>query len=164
MKKVLFFFLVILSISFSGTVNAQCNALYVTPTATPTGDGTKENPMSISNAFGSASSGTTIKLGIGTYTIDNPLTLANSGVVVEGGFNPTNNWTKTSQAGATTIFRSALNPEGSANQQRLVAIYIDSKTNFRFQDLTVSTENGLNAGTTTYCVHMNNCSNYSFVP
>jgi len=107
-----------------------------------------------------SSGGGIIKIAAGTYTIDNPLTIC-SNVTLEGGYDLafTN---KSSAAGTTTIFRSNLNPEGSLNQQRLVAIYLNTAANFLFQDITIQTDNATNNGMSVYGIHLTNCSNYSF--
>ncbi len=144
------------------TIFAQCNAIYVTTTGLSTGAGTQADPQDIVTAFSTSLSGTTIKIATGTYTINNPLVLASSGVVVEGGFQAAAAWTKTSQAGATTILRSNVNLEGTIGSQRLVAIYINGKSNFRFQDITISTSATTSAGASTYCVHLTSCSTYEF--
>lgn len=142
----------------SGTT---CNVIYASPTGS--GVGTQASPASLSNAISMAScNNTVIKMAIGTYTVDNPIVNIAGLVTLEGGFDPGNSWRKTSQAGATTIMRSALNPEGAANQQRLVAIYLASASNVRFQDVTIATANATGNGMSTYGVHMTSCSNYTF--
>jgi len=107
-----------------------------------------------------AAGGGFIKLATGTYTIDNPITLCSS-VTLEGGFNVSFT-SKTSALGASTILRSTLNPEGAVNQQRLVAIYLNTSSNFTFQDITIQTSNANGNGMSTYGVHLTNCSNYTF--
>ena len=51
-----------------------------------------------------------IQMASGTYNYDLPITLC-SGVTLEGGFDATFT-TKSSLPGATTIYRSNLNPDG----------------------------------------------------
>jgi len=136
--------------------------MYVTTTGVPTATGTMTDPMDITSAFASASAGTVIRMGTGIYTIQNPIILTDS-ITIEGGFNPTNAWTKSSLAGATTINRDGANPEGSINAQRLVAFYANGISGFRFQDITITTASGFSGGMSTYGVHMDNCSNYKFV-
>ncbi|PHR49024.1 MAG: hypothetical protein COA32_02975 [Fluviicola sp.] len=140
-------------------LNSQtCGIIYVTPTGN--GTGTSADPSSIESALSTANPNDVIYLGIGTYSLDNPLNLV-AGITLEGGFDPANNWRKTSLAGATTINRTTLNPEGPANAPRLVAFYGNNIVNIRLQDLTISTDHAINNQTSTYAVHLNNCSNYT---
>src|SRR5680860_753042 len=135
----------------------SCGVVYVTPSGN--GAGTIAYPSSIDNALTSASPNDVIRLAIGTYSLDNPLNLVGD-ITLEGGFDPANGWSKTSLAGATTINRTTLNPEGPGNAPRLVAFYGNSIANFRLQDLTISTDNAVNNQTSTYAIHLDNCSNY----
>ncbi len=136
----------------------NCGVIYVTPAGN--GSGSSIDPSSLENALSLANPNDIIRLAIGTYSIDNPLNLV-SDVTLEGGFNPSNGWSKTSLAGATTINRTTLNPEGPTNGTRLVAFYGNSISNFRLQDLTITTENAILNGGSTYAVHLNNCSDYT---
>lgn len=149
--------ILVFSVSF---VNAQCNEIYITTTGT--GVGTQADPTDLLTGLSMASPGDRLLVATGTYTIDNPITNIPDGIVIEGGFLSGSGWTKTSTAGATNIYRSSLNPEGSANQQRIVAIYANGATNFRLQDLTISTADATGNGVSTYGVHLTNCSNYTF--
>ncbi len=82
------------------------------------------------------------------------------------GYDAGDNWKKTSLAGATTIQRSTLNPEGPITAQRLVAVYLSNATNFRFQDITIEVVDAPSTGAegiSTYAVHMTACSDYEFV-
>lgn len=163
MRKTLLsmFLLLYLSVT-SFTTFSQCDVLYVSTTGISTGAGTQVDPLDIVTAFSTAPSDATIKIATGTYNVLNPLILASDGVKIVGGFEPSLAWSKTSLAGATTINRSNINLEGTANKERLVAIYIDSKSNFSFQDITISTSSATSPGASTYCVHLSNCSDYSF--
>ncbi len=136
------------------------SSLYVT--ATGTGIGTKASPASLSNALLIATPGTVIKMATGTYTINNPLNLIN-GVTLEGGFQAGAAWVKTSIPGATVINRSTSNPEGVPNQQRLVCVYGNNVSNFRLQDITITTANANIPGESTYGIHLTNCSNYNII-
>ena len=144
----------------------SCAVIYASPTGN--GNGTQNSPASLQAAIDSAAcNNALIKMAIGTYTIDNPITNITSYTTLEGGFDPANDWRKTSQPGATTIFRSALNMEGlGTNNARIVAIYMNGNNYFRFQDVTIQTANcpALAAGDTygysNYVLHMTNCSNY----
>ncbi len=159
MKKIILFAL----FAFSSFVYSQCNILYVTPTGT--GLGTIANPASLSGALFlvTTTNARVIRMAIGTYNIDNAITIPIDGVTLEGGFDPGNAWRKTSLAGATTITRSTAAPEGAANAQRLVAIYAINRSNFRLQDITITTANATGNGMSTYGVHLTNCSNYNIV-
>ena len=74
---------------------------------------------------------------IGTYNIDKALHLS-SNMTLEGGFSDEFR-KKTSEAGATVIYRTDRYPEGTSHAPRLVAIEANSLNNFRLQDLTVQT-------------------------
>ncbi|MEM7035857.1 MAG: T9SS type A sorting domain-containing protein, partial [Bacteroidota bacterium] len=65
-------------------------------------------------------------------------------------------------AGATTINRTTAGAEGAANQQRLVAMYLNGAANFRFQDVTIQTASGTSNGMSSYGVHLTACSDYYF--
>ena len=80
---------------------------------------TYKPPYSINNAV--------IKMSIGTYTIDSALTDIGNYATIEGGFDPANNWQKTSQPGATTIHRTANNVNGTGNTKRISAMVNNSK-------------------------------------
>lgn len=98
---------------------ASCVILYAIPGGT--GTGTRTNPTNLVSAINQAQcNNTIIKLSAGTHVIDNPISNLSSYTTLEGGFDPVS-WNKSSQPGLTTILRSALNPEGPANAQRLVA-------------------------------------------
>lgn len=153
--------MVTMALVFSvSNINSQCNEIYITPTGT--GAGTQADPTDLLTGLSMAASGDRLLLSIGTYTITNPITNIPDGIVMEGGFDDGAGWEKTSLAGATTINRTNANPEGAAGQQRLVAIYANSATGFRLQDLTITTDNAGGNGISTYGVHLTNCSNYVF--
>lgn len=143
-----------------------CNNIYVTTTGTGSGD-SPTDPTNLADALlMSQCNNATVKLAIGTYTINNPITDILGYTTLEGGYDPGNNWTKTSQPGATTIYRTNLNPEGPVNAQRLVAIYMNSASYFRFQDLTIEVADAVataQQGMSTYGIHMTACSNYDIV-
>jgi hypothetical protein len=160
MKKLLLLGMTVLSFNW---MFAQCNILYVSTTGVPTATGVMSDPMDIVSAFINATPGTVIRMGAGTYNIQSPLTISVNDLTIEGGFNPSNAWTKSSLAGATTIFKEGILAEGTVNAQRLVAIYASNVSGFRFQDITISTADAYSPGMSTYGVHINNCSNYKFV-
>lgn len=160
MKKLLLF--VVANLVFIG-IHAQCTVHFVSTTGTASGAGTMTDPLDISTAFLIAGDGDIIRLGNGTYTLNSPLTIPVDNLIIEGGFLTAENWSKTSLAGTTTIYRSASNPEGTVNQQRLVAIYADGRTGFELHDLTVTTANATTASGSSYGLHFANCSDYSVV-
>lgn len=138
---------------------AICNNIYVTTTGTGSGL-TPSSPTSLSNAISlAACNNATIKMAMGTYTINSAIVVA-SNMTIEGGFDPADNWSKSSQAGATTIFRSNANPEASPS--RLVGVYANAAANFRFQDVTIQTANATGNAMSTYGVHLTSCSDYYF--
>ncbi|GIV32520.1 MAG: hypothetical protein KatS3mg031_0055 [Chitinophagales bacterium] len=144
-----------------------CNNIYVTPAGTGSGL-TPSDPTDLLTAVSLAQcNNLTIKMAIGTYTISNPLTIT-SNLTIEGGFDDANNWVKTSLAGATTIYRDTSNPEGLPLAPRLVALYANSASYIRLQDLTIQVADAPPApvglpGTTTYGLHLTNCSEYDIV-
>jgi hypothetical protein len=149
-----------ISVGLAPVLNS-CINIYVTPTAISSGTGTQSDPTSLSQAlFLAGCNNAIIKLAIGTYNIDSPISIG-SGVTVEGGFDPAQGWAKTSEIGATTINRTTNNPEGLTNKKRLVAIYINSASFFRLQDLTITTDDAVLSGTSTYGIHMVNASDYN---
>jgi len=143
-----------------------CNNIYVTTSGGGTGD-TPADPTDLLSALAMAQcNSATIKMATGTYTIDNPIVDILGYTTIEGGYDAGNNWTKTSLPGATSIFRSTLNPEGPASAQRLVAIYMNNASYFRFQDLTIQVDDAPltgQEGMSTYGIHMTSCSNYDIV-
>lgn len=138
------------------------NSLYVTTTGTTFGMGSKSDPMSLLAAIAAATPGTVIKIATGTYNINNPISLV-SDVTFEGGFQQALAWVKTSLPGATIINRTTANPEGAANQQRLVAVYGNAVSNFRLQDITITTANANQDGQSTYGIHLTSCFDYKII-
>ncbi|CAK9249799.1 unnamed protein product [Sphagnum jensenii] len=101
----------------------SCSVIYATPGGT--GTGSQSSPANLPTALGLAQcNNATIKLAIGTYTIDYPITNIGSYTTIEGGFDPANNWIKNSTPGATTIYRSALNMEGQGTNNARIAIHL----------------------------------------
>ena len=142
-------------------VLTNCVNIYVSTTGTITGQGTQVDPTTLNEGLSRAAcNNAVIKMATGTYNINNALNLG-SFLTLEGGFMEGNAWTKTSTPGTTIINRTTTNPEGTVNNQRLVAIYINSASYFRLQDLTITTEDAILPGTSTYGIHMNNVSNYN---
>ena len=144
---------------------AVCTNIYVTQDADDTGDGSQDDPTNIDNAMDMAMcNNTVIKMAAGTYNIDAPLQLS-SYLTLEGGFDATT-WEKSSTAGATTIHRTILNPQGLPDARRLVALQASNAVGFRLQDLTITTANALisnQEGISTYGIHLLNCSEYDII-
>ena len=142
-----------------------CNNIYVTTNGNGSGLSSAD-PTDLLTAISLAQcNNLTIKVAQGTYIIDNPISVS-SLLTIEGGYDDGNNWVKSSLAGATTIFRSNLNPEGPPEAQRLVAIYANGANFLRLQDLTIQTADGVatgQEGMTVYGIHMTACANYDIV-
>jgi hypothetical protein len=148
-----------------GTVPA-CNVIYVTPTGF--GVGTQASPTDLLTALSMSNcNGALIRMAIGTYNFNNPISTISSYTTIEGGFDDGNGWQKTSAAGATTINRTTANLEGPANAERLVAIYGNGIHDFRLQDLTITTAAGGTSaggnGISTYGMHLTAAYNYEIV-
>ena len=128
---------------------SDCGVIYVSPTGT--GSGLKaDSPTTLEDALTNlAMAGVTIQMTEGTYNLDAPLTMIN-GIILEGGFSSDFS-TKSSQAGKTTIHRTANNVEGDATNARLVAIEANN-VSFEMHDITVTTANavGLPVGERSY--------------
>ncbi len=144
-----------------------CNNIYVTTNGTGSGL-TPTDPTDLLTAISLAQcNNLTIKMAIGTYNLVNPISIT-SNLTIEGGFDSSNSWIKSSLAGATTIFRDTSNPEGLPLAPRLVALYANSASYIRLQDLTIQVATAPPAttglpGTSTYGLHLTNCSEYDIV-
>ena len=148
--------------------NPSCDVIYVTTSGGGNGL-TKATPTDLATALTMAQcNNVVIKLAQGTYIINAPITNLTSFITLEGGFDPTFT-TKTSQAGATTIFRTNANVQGLPNAPRITAFEITGASNFRLQDLTIQVDDapaansGQPFGVSTYGIHLNGCSNYDIV-
>ena len=156
--------------ALSANLFSQCEIIYVTPTGSPTGVGSMNDPLDIATAFLTAPNNGIVRLSTGTYTISAPLTLNSQNVMIEGGFIDTLNWTKTSLAGATTIYRNNSNVAGPNAAPRITAIELVNKTGFRFQDVTIQTQNApassaaMPYGVSVYGIYMDSCSAYDPPP
>jgi hypothetical protein len=142
-----------------------CNVIYVSTGGT--GDGlTRSTPTVLDTALIMAQcNNVVIKMESGTYNISNPITNASSNVTIEGGYD-VGFLAKSSIAGRTVILRDAMNPQGPATAQRLVAVEVTSASNFRFQDLTIQTVNATatgQEGMSTYALYLTSCSNYEII-
>ena len=169
------------TINVAQPMSTSCNVIYVTPTGTPSGNGTKLSPYDLNTALEvGACNGTIIKMAVGDYLTDTAITKVTSYLTLEGGFDPSINWDKISTAGATRILRTAtqstslatgsgIKNESGPNPE-VVAMSISNQVGFRFQDLTIATVNL--GGGTTYAgykgvnmvgLRMNNCNSYNLV-
>ncbi|MDC7125177.1 MAG: hypothetical protein PQJ46_06410 [Spirochaetales bacterium] len=93
--------------SNSSTINSQqtSEALYVSSTGSDSNDGTKGNPyLTIENAIDAASSSgiQTIFVASGTYSVTEPITLAD-GISLLGGYDENNNWSRDITSNTTII-------------------------------------------------------------
>ncbi|MDX2360295.1 MAG: T9SS type A sorting domain-containing protein [Crocinitomicaceae bacterium] len=151
------------SIMLTISTFGQCDIVYASTSGVPSATGEINDPMDLETAVSTANAGDLIRIGVGVYDIDNAITIPYDNIIMEGGFDDFNAWEKTSLAGATTINRTTANPEGSANDYRLVAIYANTITGFEIHDITISTADGTADGTSTYGIHIDNCSNYALI-
>jgi hypothetical protein len=150
---------------------ASCNVIFASPSGGGSGLSASSPttlPLAVTMA---ACNNAIIKLQIGTYTLDSPLSIF-SAMTIEGGYNvgyTAKTSTDGSPATTTTIFRSASNVDGLPNAGRLVAIQAFGESLFRLQDLTITTANapaaspGSPKGVSTYGLYLSNCSNYDIV-
>ncbi len=140
----------------------ECNIIYVTPTGASSGTaGTIANPASIDYAFTLVSpTNSQLWLAVGNYTIANNLPMI-SGITMEGGFDPANNWQKTNSL-QTVIFRDSSNID--ANPNRIVAVECGSINNFSIHDITINVSDApVSANSaSTYGIHVTNSYNYIF--
>lgn len=145
---------------------AICNNIYVTPSGSGGGLSTTDPTDLWSALLMSQCSNATIKMAIGTYDIDSSISEIIGAVTIEGGFDPANNWRKTSQQGATTIRRTANNVDTTYGVPRIAAFEVANASYVRLQDLTIQVVNAPVAdsiGISTYGLYLSNCSNYDIV-
>lgn len=140
-----------------------CEPIYVTTTGLATATGTINDPTTLEDAVLRAASwgtGAWIKIAQGTYNLNHTLQIP-SNTILEGGYDPNNNWSKSSLAGATTLHRTINNAGGILNQNRhLTALEASSVHDFRVQDLTITTADAVVPSTSIYGLYLNNASNY----
>lgn len=164
LKKTKTLFLTLTLFLFSQLGYSQCSTVYAVPGGT--GIGTKADPAGLYNAITTASDDDIIRVSTGTYefNVEAPITANN--LTIEGGYDQFDDWSKTSEAGATTINREIINPVGFADNERFTVFTATGISGLRFQDLTISTNDvpaDIYYGASTYGVYLNNCSDYSFV-
>ncbi|MDW8158687.1 MAG: hypothetical protein RML72_07405 [Bacteroidia bacterium] len=143
----------------------QCNIIYVAPNGATQGAsgevGTAFMPADINYAINLLTPSTRkIYLAAGTYFLKQTFPLRNNNIEFEGGFDPSNNWAKTTGK-ITRIIRTRDNV--TPNPNRLVAIEARNISGFRIQDVTIQVEDAtpLQNSVSTYGVYINNCSNYT---
>ena len=139
-----------------------CRNIYVSTSGSSSASGSQFDPVNIQEALRRAAcNNSVIKLATGTYNIDTALNIT-SNLTVEGGFIESQAWLKTSEVGATTINRTRNNAGGVLNADRhLTAVEVFGSSYFRLQDLTITTDDAVVPGTSTYGIFMNNASNYN---
>ena len=152
--------LALLVVTVPPCFSQECNKVYVTVGGSDTGSsGTKSNPASLLYGLSlTSSTNNKMLLAYGTYIITSPLVLK-SNISIEGGFNPAT-WNK-SNGNASIIYRDNSNVESSPN--RLAAIYGDTISDFRLQDITIQCSNSFGNGISTYGVHLSGCNDYGII-
>jgi hypothetical protein len=145
--RIYFFLLTFFTISFSTTLIAQgCeNIIYRSPGV--------DLQIAVDQLAFSVGGGT-LRLTTGTYYLSKTLELKDN-VTIEGGFMILNGeYVKTSEYGATTLIRTGgygfYYPSVSW-MHHLIAISVTNKTNFKLQDLKITTINFLTKNT-SYCL------------
>jgi gliding motility-associated-like protein len=143
-------------------VPVACRNIYVSTTGIASASGSQFDPVTIQEALRRAAcNNSVIKIATGTYNIDTALNITNN-LTVEGGFIQGQAWLKTSEIGATTINRTRNNAGGVLNLDRhLTAVEVFGSSFFRLQDLTITTDDAIVPGTSTYGIFMNNASSYN---
>jgi gliding motility-associated-like protein len=150
-----------------------CNVLHVTPTGSPTGAGTPDDPLSLEAALTRLQCRKgLIKLAQGTYLLTRPITTVTDSIILEGGYDPAAGWVKRSTPGLTVLRRTATNVEGCQTlSPRLTAFQIHGAKAFRLQDFTIAVENAPAAsaacadgrGISTYGLYLRDCAGYETV-
>lgn len=138
----------------------QCDIVYATLNGLPSATGEIGDPFDLETAISTANDGDLIRIGVGIYELDASLTIPYDNIIIEGGFDDFNSWEKTSLAGATTINRTTVSPEGMMNDYRLVTVYAANINGFELHDITLTTDDAIAPGTSTYGMHIDNCTNY----
>ncbi len=165
----------------SGGVNSPCGTtiIYCSTSGNDGNDGGSTSPvktlsqaLTLANSVSpTADNPAIIRMASGTYNVNAPVNLI-SNVIIDGQWTAnttTGVWTKGTTL--TTINRTATSPEGGTTMPRITAIEGNNKSNFKLQDIKVTTAtapayssiSGNNYGVSTYAVHLNGCSGYEFV-
>ncbi len=165
----LLFLSIFLVSSLNGrTQNYPCDdAIYVTPSGLPSNSGTQQNPVDLYTGINLvANSNNAVRMQEGQYIIDEALNLP-SDITIEGGYDIY--WLrKYSNPALTEIHRSAIGNDGTSAAPALIAFTANNSTNFRLQNLTITTADGPDATATnpaysTYGLLLDGCSNYKVV-
>ena len=151
-----------ITLGFCYTIHStaqECNIIYVTPTGASSGvAGTITNPANLTYGLTLVNSTNNIVwISTGIYLISNTL-LIPSNVTLEGGFNPPT-WVK-STVSQTLIERNASNFL-AAPANALIALLGNAVSNFRLQDLTITTANAPSNQISVYGIYLTGCSNYN---
>ncbi|UPT65300.1 MAG: hypothetical protein M0D57_12080 [Sphingobacteriales bacterium JAD_PAG50586_3] len=157
MIKKLYTLALLVFISISALSAQECGFVYVTPTGASSGAaGTRANPANLSYGLTLlGGSNNIMRLAEGEYIITNHITVP-SNITLEGGFNATT-WVK-SNSTPTNIHRTSANIQ--TNPNRLIALSAISVSNFNLLDLTITVDNAVGNGVTTYGIYLGSCSNY----
>lgn len=144
----------------------QCNILYVSPNGAISGTkgevGTQDNPADINYAITLLTPEIRhIFLANGLYELRYTFPIE-SGVILEGGFDESKNWSK-SNKNYSLIIRKAVN--FSSDPLRLVAFDAVNKSGFRIQDIRLVVESvdklsDLFSGISIYGIRLQECSEY----
>ncbi|MEQ1733615.1 MAG: gliding motility-associated C-terminal domain-containing protein [Bacteroidia bacterium] len=170
MKKL--YTLLLLATALTTFAQEPCNYIYVTPTGTAIGTGTKADPADMVQGVALANAGprTYIRVMNGTYTVNQKLSITASNVTIEGNFNAT--WDKVTAASnviinSTPALETAI--VGTETIGHIIGIETANNTNISLIDLTINVLT-TNIGTTTmrrgnsvYGVHANATTNLNIL-
>jgi len=154
------FLLTLLSLAFIPTesLGQECGYVYVTPGGATSGAaGTKTNPASIS--YGLTLTSTTdniVRVSAGTYVLSSEFVMIGD-ITIEGGFDATT-WVK-SNATPSIFHRNTSNIQ--SNPARLVAFSCVGINNFRILDITITMDDAVGNGISTYGIYLDGCSNFT---
>ncbi len=165
----------------SGGVYSPCGTtiIYCSTSGNDGNDGGSTSPvktlsqaLTLANSISpTADNPAIVRMASGTYNVNAPVNLI-SNVIIDGQWTAnttTGVWTKGTTL--TTINRTATSPEGGTTMPRITAIEGNNKSNFKLQDIMVTTAtapaysniSGNKYGVSTYAVHLSGCSDYEFV-
>jgi subtilisin-like proprotein convertase family protein len=155
----------------SPSATPSCDIIYVSPAGGGTGL-TKASPTDLLSAIAmSQCNNSLLKLQVGDYTINNPLTIG-SLITIEGGYNVgfTDKTSGKAIVGGfplqgTRIIRSSLNPETTiAGETHYTGIFVTSGSSyFRLQDIMISMpDNAAGSGRSNYGIYLGtSCHDYN---
>ncbi|MBL4577189.1 MAG: PKD domain-containing protein, partial [Flavobacteriales bacterium] len=119
--------------------------------------GTKTNPANLT--YGLTLTNTTdniVRLSAGTYPLSSEFVMI-GGITLEGGFNAST-WVK-SNVTPTIFQRDTANTQ--SNPSRLVAFSCVGISNFRILDITITMDDAVGNGVSTYGIYLDGCSNFT---